>query len=42
MTVSQSHAVEERVRRAIVTARKEIREVQIHIHDSSAKEADEC
>lgn len=32
MTVVSSHAVEQRVRDAIMKARREIREVKIHVH----------
>lgn len=32
MTVSDSHAVEQRVRDVIIRARREIREVKIHVH----------
>lgn len=32
MLVSSSHAVEHRVRDAIMSARKEVREVKIHVH----------
>lgn len=32
MTVSSSHAVELRVREAIIRARRDIREVKIHVH----------
>lgn len=32
MTVRESHAVEWRVREAIIEARREVREVKIHVH----------
>jgi len=38
MTVASSHAVEYRVRDAIMTARREVREVKIHVHASDGDE----
>jgi len=38
MTVRESHAVEQRVREAVMSARKEIREVKIHVHGQEAGE----
>jgi hypothetical protein len=37
MTVASSHAVEYRVRDAIMTARREVREVKIHVHASDGE-----
>jgi len=41
MTVGSSHAVEYRVRDAIMTARREVREVKIHVHASDGDEVAE-
>ena len=38
MTVLESHAVEWRVREAIITARREVREVKIHVHGEEQDE----
>jgi hypothetical protein len=38
MTVRDSHAVEWRVRDAIIKARREVREVKIHVHGQGADE----
>lgn len=38
MTVQNSHAVEWRVRDAIISARREVREVKIHVHGESQEE----
>lgn len=38
MTVVDSHAVEGRVRDAIISARREVREVKIHVHGESQSE----
>ncbi|WVR08473.1 hypothetical protein IAU60_005528 [Kwoniella sp. DSM 27419] len=38
MTVRDSHAVEQRVRDAIMSARKEVREVKIHVHSNDGDE----
>jgi divalent metal cation (Fe/Co/Zn/Cd) transporter len=40
MTVRESHAVEQRVREAVMSARKEIREVKIHVHGQEAGETE--
>lgn len=39
MTVLESHAVEWRVREAIISARREVREVKIHVHGETEDEA---
>jgi hypothetical protein len=39
MTVRESHAVEFKVREAVMSARKEVREVKIHVHGLEAGEA---
>jgi hypothetical protein len=39
MTVFESHAVEWRVRDAIISARREVREVKIHVHGEAEDEA---
>lgn len=41
MTVQDSHAVEWRVRDAIISARREVREVKIHVHGQGADEGQE-
>jgi hypothetical protein len=38
MTVRDSHAVEWRVRDAIIKARREVREVKIHVHGEGEDE----
>jgi hypothetical protein len=38
MTVRDSHAVEWRVRDAIISARREVREVKIHVHGQGEDE----
>ncbi|WRT70541.1 uncharacterized protein IL334_007539 [Kwoniella shivajii] len=38
MTVHESHAVEQRVREAVMNARKEVREVKIHVHSQDDAE----
>jgi len=38
MTVRDSHAVEWRVRDAIIKARREVREVKIHVHGQGEDE----
>lgn len=38
MTVLESHAVEWRVREAIISARREVREVKIHVHGEAEDE----
>lgn len=38
MTVQDSHAVEWRVRDAIIKARREVREVKIHVHGQGIDE----
>jgi hypothetical protein len=40
MTVRDSHAVESRVRDAIISARREVREVKIHVHGQGQGEQD--
>jgi hypothetical protein len=40
MTVRDSHAVEWRVRDAIIKARREVREVKIHVHGQGEDEGD--
>ena len=39
MTVRESHAVEQRVREAVMSARKEVREVKIHVHGQEVGDA---
>lgn len=39
MTVRDSHAVESRVRDAIISARREVREVKIHVHGQGEDES---
>jgi divalent metal cation (Fe/Co/Zn/Cd) transporter len=41
MTVRDSHAVESRVRDAIISARREVREVKIHVHGQGQGQGDE-
>jgi hypothetical protein len=38
MTVQDSHAVEWRVRDAIISARREVKEVKIHVHGQTEEE----
>ena len=38
MTVRESHAVEQRVRDAVIRARREVREVKIHVHGQEDSE----
>jgi hypothetical protein len=40
MTVKDSHAVEWRVRDAIISARREVREVKIHVHGQGEDEVE--
>lgn len=39
MTVRESHAVEQRVREEVMSARREVREVKIHVHGQEEGEA---
>ena len=39
MTVRDSHAVEQRVRERVMSARREVREVKIHVHGQEEGEA---
>jgi len=39
MTVRDSHAVERRVRDVVMSARREVREVKIHVHGQEEGEA---
>lgn len=41
MSVRDSHEVEQRVREAVMLARKEVREVKIHVHGQEEGEAGE-
>lgn len=40
MTVRDSHAVEQRVRTAVMAARREVREVKVHVHGQEDWEED--
>lgn len=39
MSVRDSHTVEQRVREVVMSARKEVREVKIHVHGQEEGEA---